>query len=425
MRTYVKISFILLASCALACEFSVDGYWKNFFMVVDPAERGKTEQGMVGAVNNKLRLKGLYSPVDWLSLHIAYEISPRVQDSILFVADEFSTPEIGLKDYRVKDFDSRLYPEKDDAPTSFAIFHNLDRLSLTVNLPFADIDIGRQPIAWGTARVVNPTDVILPFSYDDLDKEERYGIDAVRIRIPLGMMSELDMGYLPGIDFDIDKNPALYIRSKIYVLGTDISATFIGIHDYSLAGLDFARSIGGAGTWLEIAYYDLLDLIADIEYDPLLEGEDYTIIEGYLRVSLGADYSFSEKTYGFIEYHYNGAGEYKPSSYYRNYHKVAYKKAGVYLMSQNYIAPGAFYMFTPLLTGGLSGLYNLNDNSAIITPNFEYNIAQDIYLSAGANIGFGKTGFELNDDVEGYPPTGKSEFGAYPDLYFTSFRLYF
>ena len=54
-----------------------------------------------------------------------------------------------------------------------------------------------QAIAWGSAFVINPTDVIAPYVYNALDQEERYGVDALRVRVPTGALSETDLGYVP------------------------------------------------------------------------------------------------------------------------------------------------------------------------------------------------------------------------------------
>ena len=417
-------AILLAIDCvAFAGGFDFGGYVKNFNTVVYPPKiEGISLPEMTGAASYRIDLKMSYSPAKFFLLKVSYDLMPRFTDDKMVLLEGISGS--GTKtDYRVADIPSCISPAEYDG-SGAALLQNLDRAMVAVYLPFADVEIGRQSIGWGSARVVNPTDIITPFTFDALDVEERPGVDAVRIRVPLGAMSEVDMGYLPGHDFDSD-SAAAYAKAKFYFQKTNISALVVGIDNYALVGLDLARSIGGAGSWLEAAYFNVEDLFYKKDVPPISEGSDYTITDGYLRLSAGADYSFSEKLYGFIEYHYNGAGEFKPSSYFRNNHKVAYKKGGVYLMSQNYIAPGGFYQFTPLFSGGLNCLWNLNDYSAMLSPNLEYNFAQDVYISLGANIGFGKGGIESNDDVAGYPPTGKSEFGLYPDMWFMSFRVYF
>ena len=72
---------------------------------------------------------------------------------------------------------------------------------------------------------------------------------------------------------------------------------------------------------------------------------------------------------------------------------------------------------TRLVYGSLQFLTNLSDRSVYVTPSIEYNIAENVYLSGGAFIGFGKGPQDLLDIG--------SEFGTYPDIYHTSFRYYF
>ena len=143
---------------------------------------------------------------------------------------------------------------------------------------------------------MNPTDVVTPFTYNQLDTEDRIGVDAVRVRIPIGAMGEWDTGYIFGEGFDSEKS-ALFLRSQLNAVETDFSILLVGFQKHLLAGLDIARGIGGAGFWLEAAYVFVESF-----------GQDSDTANNYLRVSTGLDYSFGEKTYGFIEYHFNGVG---------------------------------------------------------------------------------------------------------------------
>jgi hypothetical protein len=187
-------------------SFQVNGYYKLFFTAFKmPAYRlgtGELEEPPLGAVNNRLRLKMSVTPTSWLSFEAAYDFSPRIQDPSLFQENIFFAA-IDPVSYRVEDFSDRVYPGTGKEVGSFGIFHNLDRFLVTIKTSVADILIGRQAIAWGSGHFINPTDVIAPFTFNELDTEERRGVDAVRVRIPLGMMDELDLGYIPGKDFKI------------------------------------------------------------------------------------------------------------------------------------------------------------------------------------------------------------------------------
>ena len=393
---------ILLFGVANA-EFRVSGYYKNFFTAFDSP---LPETPVTGVVVNRLRLNLSYAPTDSFSFAFAYDFTPRVQDPSLFSQSPFAIGTASSR-YRVADFDSLLYPGKDEPMGSVGIYHNLDRAAVQFSTDFADISIGRDAIAWGAARIINPTDVVAPFNYDQLDTEDRVGVDAVRIRIPVGVLGEVDTGYIFGTNFDFDKS-AIFLRTQLNAAETDFSILLLEFQRDLLVGLDIARGIGGAGFWLETAY-----VFTDPFDDRRIASDDY------LRTSFGLDYSFSGETYAFIEYHFNGAGTDKPDNYLTNLDRSAYTRGGVYLLGVHYLAPGISHQLTPLI--GISGqmLFNLSDPSTWIAPQIAYNIAEDIHLSVGGFISLGKR--PKDDDLTQLP----SEFGSYPNLFFSSFRVYF
>ncbi len=188
----------------------------------------------------------------------------------------------------------------------------------------------------------------------------------------------------------------------------------IGFRENLLAGFDLATSWRGAGLWLESAYVWAGALKKESDTG---EGDDY------LRASLGCDYSFGDKTYGFIEYSYNQAGSGNSSDYASLLGETAYTDGAVYLLGEHYLIPGLSYQITPLLIYNGQLLANLNDPSTYFYSLLEYNFTDNVYLSAGAFIGIGK-----KPELVFQPtPLAKmnSEFGTYPDIYFTSFNIYF
>ena len=83
------------------------------------------------------------------------------------------------------------------------------------------------------------------------------------------------------------------------------------------------------------------------------------------------------------------------------------------------------FQLTPLITLSGQVLINLRDGSLFAAPQLEYNLSENIYLSAGLFWSFGREpGFRTD---QGMPPATamESEFGAYPDMAYTSFRVYF
>jgi hypothetical protein len=418
-----RLSVVILA-CSLATgraaaddKFSFRGYIKNYSMVFrlpEPENRNSApRQPLLGMSISRLRSNLSYAPAKILSLQMAYDFSPRIQDPIFFRTSPFGFT-IDPTGYRVADFRNPIVPGPGEPKASFGLYHNLDRLSAMVKMKIGDLIIGRQPIAWGSARVVNPTDIIAPFSFNEPDKEERYGVDAVRLRVPLGRLSELDMGYVLGRKFAFSQS-AFFVRSKFHVAKTDLALLLLGFRRDLLLGIDVARSLGGAGAWFEGAY--AVPGVFDRDSNPA-DSE-------YVRLSTGIDGSLNTNTYAFLEYHFNSAGASQPEFYPGLLCKPAYSRGSTYLLGRHYVAAGLNYQLTPLIQ--VTGMFitNVLDRSLSLSPQVEYNVSKNIYLAGGAYLGIGKgPGAPLLTDPP-VPADLKSEFGGYPDYAFLSFRLYF
>lgn len=384
-------------------EFRIGGYYKNFSTVFNSPF---PDAPMTGIVVNRLRFNLSHTPTDTISFAVAYDFTPRVQDPLLFSESPFAVG-VASSRYRVVDFDTRVYPSTDAAMGSVGIYHNLDRAAVQFSTDFADFSIGRDAIAWGSARIINPTDIIAPYTYDQLDTEDRVGVDAVRVRIPVGVMGEVDTGYIFGNNFDFDKS-AVFLRTQLNAAETDFSILLLEFQRDLFIGLDVARGIGGAGFWLETAYV----LVEPFDDEP-------DVSDNYLRTSIGLDYSFGGETYAFIEYHFNGAGARKPENYLTNLEQPAYTRGSVYLLGRHYLAPGFTHQLTPLISFSGQMLFNLSDPSTFVAPQIAYNVAEDIHLSVGGFISIGKR------PKDSEAPEFRSEFGSYPNLFFSSFRVYF
>ncbi len=364
----------------------------------------------LGMSSGKIRLKVLYSPADWVSFRAEYELTPTILDTYAF--DSFNVlTGVNPPGYRITDFPDKLYPDKNSAEGSFFINQNLDRFFAAFSFSFADIYIGRQIISWGSAYVINPTDIISPFNFNEIDKEEKSGVDALRARIPLGTMDELDIGYVFGDEPGID-NSAFFVRGKFNILQSDLSIMFLGFRQNLMFGFDIAGSLGGAGLRIESAY--IFDKVMDKNFSEELR-------KNYFRFSLGLDYNFSDSFYAYCEYHYNSPGSSDSFNYLTLSSENSYKEGSVYLLGKHYLSAGMTYQLHNLLPLNTFIIYNLSDNSLIVSPTAEYNISENIYLSIGAFLSLGK-GIQAFD--EGTVKL-RSEFGAYPNLIYTSFRIYF
>ena len=374
------------------------------------------------ANNVRARLNVGVGMTDWLAVDGSYNLVPRWQDDEAAAFGAILGQQV-TPAYRIDDLRASLWPVRPGADDNLVVLQNLDRLFVTLTAPWFDLYLGRQAIAWGSARSVNPTDVIAPYLYTEIDTEDRIGVDAARLRIPVGALGEIDAGYVAGADAEWD-NSAAYVRGKGYGAGIDYSIIAMTFRRHLLLGIDATFPIRGAGVWIEAAG---VELDSDRYLGPNLE-------DNYARLTAGFDYSFRNATYIFLEYHYNGAGVSSASAYSEVAASPAVREGGVYLLGRNYLVPGVAWPVTPLWNLGGTILLNFDDNSWLAAPTLEFNALENVYLAAGAFVGFGDqpevadtafTGPESPALLDPGALEFHSEFGAYSDTWFVSARYYF
>ena len=385
-------------------EFQVGGYYKNFSTAFNSP---LPDASMMGIVVNRLRLNFSYAPTDSLSFDFAYDFTPRVQDPLLFSQPPIAVG-IASSRYRLADFEASIYPGTDAPTGSVGIYHNLDRAAVQFSTDFADFSIGRDAIAWGSARIINPTDIIAPYTFDQLDTEDRVGVDAFRVRIPVGVMGEIDTGYIFGSNFDFDKS-AVFLRTQLNAVETDFSILLLEFPERSTR-----RFRCSARHWRRgiLVRRRLTCLPPGLMKVPMFR----ITICGPPSVWIIAS---GERPIRLLNIISMEQAQGKPENFLKNLEQPAYTRGGVYLLGTHYLAPGIAYQLTPLISLSGQMLFNLSDPSTWIAPQIAYNVAEDIHLSVGGFISIGKR--PKNGDSTQF----QSEFGSYPNLFFSSFRVYF
>jgi hypothetical protein len=400
---------LLLSVPAFGLDSSLHGSYKVYLGWIYDAD---WQGGSSGIADNILRLDARFSTSGVLSVELAYVLYPEIRSTsttrqVVSLAGQSA-------EYRVGNPVRRLFPSSDRNMDNIGLYQDIDRAAVTVHLPFADVYAGRQAVSWGSAHVVNPTDILVPFRFMSLDTEYRKGVDALRVRVPFASMDEIDVGYVAGEDFRFNKS-AVFGRTRLYLLKTDLAFTGIVFKENLLLGWDIARAVGNAGVWLEAAWVTP-DMIQRVE-DPL--------DESYLGISVGADYNFTGDFYGYLEYHFNSAGENDPHDYIdlvmNPADHPAYSKENVYLLGKRYLSVGGNYSGIPLMPVTFLLMVNANDLSADISVSAEYNIKENIYIEGGFFLGLGPE----PDLQAGVPVRYNSEFGAYPDVLYTAVKTYF
>ncbi|MEA9355830.1 hypothetical protein SHI21_06450 [Bacteriovorax sp. PP10] len=397
-KTIYLFSTLLYVLAFARNSYALNGSYKTYF------SESKTpyEDSYAGELTSTFRPKYTWSPNENYTFYAAYALSVDWQKrSPLLLAGPKAK-----QGYRVLDLDQELYSsDKDNQKSSRVLLNqNLDRFYVSYSKNAFNLNVGRAPIAFGSSKIINPTDVLTPISYQTLDKEERVGIDTIRVNYSLGALSLLDIGYVLGHKLDFSES-AVFTRLKTNVWATDVSIMLMDFQENLMTGVDFSRSIGNASAWLESAYV----------VPKFFNQDEKNNFKSYLRTTIGFDYKLTESIYSYIEYHYNGAGASDPKRYMFLQSQPAYQEGGVYLQGAHYVAPGMTYELSSLwkLTGQF--LLNLSDHSIFNNLALEYNVAQDAFIDLGAYVPAGKKSQYIQ----------RSEFGSYPTSIYTSLRFYF
>ncbi|WP_394834241.1 hypothetical protein LVJ94_47860 [Pendulispora rubella] len=312
----------------------------------------------------------------------------------------------------------------------------VDRLSMKLALPWFDVTVGRQPINFSKAYFWSPLDLFLPFSPRTIDREYKGGIDALRVDVPLGEASGINVVAAPGSQLRFDPATATLVTPSFAEVDLDASAaivrgfTNVRGFDFSLQGGSIvggwhvgggvAGEILGIGVRAEAAYFVSRD--TSTLALPAAGGAPPTAIRIFTDhpdFVLGFERRFESSLYLSFEYFYNGAvpgnGDYLTPT-------IQSTLGGVTNLSRHLVGGVVTYDIRPTLIGKLSSVVGIaSAPSVLIGPSIDWSITENVDLTGGALISIGAH----PDYSRGPAPVLQSEFGSYPNVYFLQFKCYF
>lgn len=391
--------WVLLFPAFALAEVQTRGYVKSFVVAQDRISNLFIDEPLTWQSQNSARfmVEGFGERTVW-QLH--YEVSPVMLSRQAGV--DLGTFNVVSGSYRLTDIEQSLSEPGDKNQ----VYQNLDRLNLQVQFDHGDLTLGRQAISFGAARMINPTDIFLPFDVRTFNTEYRNGVDAVRYQRPWGELGEVDVGLVLGDDADRDTSAA-FLQLRGNVSGKDLHFALIEYARQTLVGVGIQSAIGDTGFWFEAAHTS-----GDVDY---------------VRASMGLDYAFTENTFGQVEYHFNGAGSDQPADYLRSFNTLPYQRGGVFLLGKEYLMPVFTWQASPLWALAAQAVVNLSDQSAFVAISAEFNAAENLYMDFGY---YHFTGDDLELSPVAAPmlravPQLGSEYGTNPDTVYASLRYYF
>jgi hypothetical protein len=296
--------------------------------------------------------------------------------------------------------------------STFVWEHELDRLAMSFSLPVVDITVGRQAVGWGLGRLWAPLDLFAPMSPTDLDREERRGVDALRLTLNLTASSYFEVVAVGGSEVDDD-------GEREVTWGASALAWLLRVERWGVDFLLTAGKVGrdrviGAGLSGQLFGVTLRGEVTGTEDE---EGDRWT------RATVGVEFGTPFNLTGIVEYHYNGFGTLEPESYLGRAARFASRLSTGQLSGLGQHYAGVTLAWQPGAWGGLTLIYvqNLTDGSLMLGPAVEYVLSDEVRLTAVALIPIGARPRWL---TEGPIPEmeAQSEYGLGAQMYVLQIR---
>ena len=352
----LSLLFFLLAGQALlhSSGLEIFGYYENRFYILSTGGLSFPDFGENLSLGdyNRVRLQFKSSASENISLNLAIDFFTFHG----FIRTPFGVPES---------------PGPQD-PT----YTKLDRAYINFYFPGLDMTLGKQRIAMGSSYLWAPLDVYNRVNIFD-PAEEKPGVNALKVYIPVGKTSSLTGVFSPEDNFNSSKSS---LRAKTHFAGIDAALTYIywGIQNQDIYGIDL-RGENFIGWWLEGGYF-----VSPSEKD--------------LKIVIGFDYTFPVRggLYWLNEYFYDESGEEDSSLY--DYDRLLTGER--FTLGREYYMSSLQFPTAGLFSLNLTYIGNWSDGSYILSPSLRYEITQNASFTTGFFFSMGSEG-EFNRDESG------------------------
>src|SRR6185312_2650896 len=265
----------------------------------------------------------------------------------------------------------------------------VDRLRVHRSFGPVDISLGRFPINHSVTFLFTPNDFFAPFSATTLNKQYKPGVDAVRVNVGLGQLSDLEVLGVLGSD---PSGAAAWSRSA---LTARLETVLLGFHGSIIGGKIAERWILGGTIQGDIKGIGLRAEgnfgMPDKNGDGHIDGPLY----GQVAVRVEHSWPWHNVTVGG-EYAYFSDGAADPAGYLAR--AALFFPDELPYLGRHYAGVNGGIDLIPILNLGVVGLVNAADGSGITTLSLTYNASNEVDLSLGMLAGWGYRPRQAADD---------------------------
>jgi len=313
----------------------------------------------------------------WRKLNDLNRLYPDVFQTGLFSSRPLSD------DHRLMDL-TKIISEDN----SCILYHRLDRLYLTLQPQWGVVSIGRQALTWGNGLIFNPMDLFNPFGPTDIERDYKVGDDMATAQFTVDNIGDFQLLYVPR------RNPAnANLEFEQSSLAVKLHAAAKTTEFDFMAAIHYKDTVVGLGStgYLKDAAWRL-----DTTYTFL---EDDTRRDGFFSLVANMDYSWTwwgKNVYGLAEFFYNGLGSDQYSEIISDPDiSDRLLRGEMFTLGRTYLSGEIQVELHPLFNFYLTVINNMEDPSGIIQPRIIWDMLENLQLTCGANVYYGKAGTEF------------------------------
>lgn len=294
-----------------------------------------------------------------------------------------------------------VFVDKED----FLLIGSLDRLNFQFDLEKARLVVGRQAVTWGVSYFWPAVDLFAPFAPQQIDRDYKAGVDAVRLVIPMNAFSEVEfVGAVLGSSFKRDGSGGALLR---WNLGpADVGLMGGWFHRDTVIGSFVTADVKGTGLRGELVWTN--------SGDP--EDRDRQR-ERFWRSSVGLDRQLTSSLNLVSELAWNGYGTCDSAGYLSWLDADRVVRGEVNGLGRVYAGGSLSWMMHPLLTLSNTLLINVNDPSSLWIPSLLWSTGNNSEVMVGGQLSIGH-----KPAKDG---TLRSEYGSVPGIIFAALKLFF
>jgi len=341
---------IFLATTLLRAESEWFGYYENRFFLISK----KTIPW--SSFNEKIELG------DYNRLRLNFKASPATKMSVNLAIDIFSFHGVLTSPLGISTADTGAKTARIDP----------DRIYVDLHFKHFDLSLGKQRTALGVSYIWAPIDVFNRVNIFE-PKEEKPGVNAAKLYVPLGRRTSLTGIFSPDDRFR-SSTSALRAQTQLGALDAAITLIHRGEYRQTIYGADL-RGENLIGWWVEYGYHTS----PSDQYSKLVIGWDYT-------------FPIKKGLYWLNEYFHDGSGERNPERY--DYTRLLSQER--FILARHYFLSLLRYTFNEFWQATISYIGNWTDGSFLLSPAIQYDPFPNGSLTCGGYFPCGDRQGELN-----------------------------